>query len=83
MESATNTATGGDAAGEMQRLEGALEALRRAFAEAKGVAKLAEEAAAKCQVRRSVGGEAGVGVDGRRFMCLQAGGREAAAVMFI
>lgn len=49
----------------MQRLEGALESLRRAFAGAKGVAKLAEEAAAKCQVRRSVGSEAGVGIEGR------------------
>lgn len=67
MESATNTATGGDAAGEMQRLEGALESLRKAFIEAKTVAKLADEAAAKCQVRRSVG------IEGRLVMCVRTG----------
>ncbi|CAM9166452.1 unnamed protein product [Ascophyllum nodosum] len=57
LDAATKTATGGDAAGEMQRLEDSLRRLRKAFLEAKGVSTQAEEAAAKCQAR-SVGNNA-------------------------
>lgn len=46
------TAQGGDEAGEIRRLEDALKRLRGAFRDANGLAVGAEEAAAKCQVRK-------------------------------
>ena len=51
LDAATVTARGGDAAGEMRRLEDALKRLRESFQEAKRLALGSEEAAAKCQVR--------------------------------
>lgn len=53
LDAATKTATGGDAAGEMHRLEDSLKKLRKAFEEARGCATRAEEAAAKCQVEKT------------------------------
>lgn len=51
MDAYVTTAKGGDAAGELRRLEDALKRLRAAFQDANGLAVGAEEAAAKCQVR--------------------------------
>ena len=51
LDAATTTARGGDASGEMRRLEDALKRLRESFQEAKRLALGSEEAAAKCQVR--------------------------------
>lgn len=50
MDAYVTTAKGGDAAGELRRLEDALKRLRAAFKDANGLAVGAEEAAAKCQV---------------------------------
>lgn len=51
LDAVTVTARGGDAAGEIRRLEDALKRLRDSFQEAKRLALGSEEAAAKCQVR--------------------------------
>eukprot|EP00903_Cladosiphon_okamuranus_P006607 g6454.t1 len=53
LDAATRTAKGGDAAGEIRRLEDSLKRLRDLFQEAKGLANGAEEAAAKCQVEKT------------------------------
>lgn len=53
LDAATTTATGGDTAAQMRRLEDALERLRDVFKEAKGLATGSEEAAAKCQVQQA------------------------------
>lgn len=50
LETLTRTAKGGDAAGEIRRLEDSLKRLRKSFQEAKELATGSEEAAAKCQV---------------------------------
>lgn len=50
LDAAIREAKGGDAAGEIRRLEDSLKRLRTSFQEAKGLATGAEEAAAKCQV---------------------------------
>lgn len=50
LDAAIREAKGGDAAGEIRRLEDSLNRLRTSFQEAKGLATGAEEAAAKCQV---------------------------------
>lgn len=49
LDAAIRTAVGGDAAGEIRRLEDALKRLRSSFQEAKDLAVGSEEAAAKCQ----------------------------------
>eukprot|EP00752_Nemacystus_decipiens_P009414 g8417.t1 len=53
LDAVTRTAKGGDAAGEIRRLEDSLRRLRISFQEAKGLANGAEEAAAKCQVEKT------------------------------
>lgn len=50
LDAFTRKASGGDAAGDIQRLEDALKRLRDDFQEAMRLATVAEEAAAKCQV---------------------------------
>lgn len=50
LDAETRTAKGGDAAGEIRRLEDSLRRLRSSFQEVKGLANGAQEAAAKCQV---------------------------------
>lgn len=52
LDTVIREAKGGDAAGEIRRLEDSLRRLRNSFQEAKGLATGAEEAAAKCQVSR-------------------------------
>ncbi|CAM9467577.1 unnamed protein product, partial [Ectocarpus fasciculatus] len=53
VEGATQKAKGGDAAGEIRRIEGSLERLRDEFRETKNLAVSSDEAAAKCQVEKA------------------------------
>lgn len=50
LDAVTRKAGGGDAAGDIRRLEDSLERLRDDFEQANKLATAAEEAAAKCQV---------------------------------
>ncbi|CAM9932796.1 unnamed protein product [Scytosiphon promiscuus] len=54
LDAAIRTAVGGDAAGEIRRLEDSLKRLRSSFQEAKELAVGSEEAAAKCQATGAV-----------------------------